>query len=83
LQKDQREAGKTFVSRTRLRVPIYEQELTVMRVVLANPLTTDEILTSVLDEQCTIVLQQDIQSLLQQVNTLSVQITEPPASACA
>jgi glutamate decarboxylase len=83
LQKDQREAGKTFVSRTRLQVPIYEQELTVMRVVLANPLTTDEILISVLDEQCTIVLQQAIQSLLQQVNTLSAQISEPAVSACA
>ncbi len=83
LQKDQREAGKTFVSRTRLQVPVYEQELTVMRVVLANPLTTDEILVSVLDEQCTIVLQQDIQSLLQQVNALCVQITELPASVFA
>ncbi len=83
LQKDQREAGKTFVSRTRLRIPIYEQELTVMRVVLANPLTTDEILISVLDEQCTIVLQQDIQSLLQQVNALCAQIAAPAVSACA
>ena len=83
LQKDQREAGKTFVSRTRLKVPGHAQELTVMRVVLANPLTTDEILTSVLEEQCTIVLQQDIQSLLEQVNTLCGMIIVSPKIACA
>ncbi|NOR50037.1 MAG: putative pyridoxal-dependent aspartate 1-decarboxylase, partial [Desulfuromonadales bacterium] len=67
LQKDQREAGKTFVSRTSLQVPPCNQKRTVLRVVLANPLTTDEILASVLDEQCTIMLQQDIQDLQQQV----------------
>ena len=83
LQKDQREAGKTFVSRTRLRVPGYAQELNVLRVVLANPLTTDEILTAVLEEQCTIVLQQDIQSRLEQVNTLCGQILASPSAACA
>ncbi len=83
LQKDQREAGKTFVSRTRLHVSAYDQELTVLRVVLANPLTTDEILASVLEEQCTIVLQQDIQSLLQRVDSLFLHKSEPPASACA
>jgi glutamate decarboxylase len=83
LQKDQREAGKTFVSRTRLKVTAYAQELTVMRVVLANPLTTDEILTSVLEEQCTIILQQDIQSLLEQINTLCGQITGSHRAACA
>ena len=83
LQKDQREAGKTFVSRTRLNVPGHAQELTVLRVVLANPLTTDDILRSVLDEQCTIVLQQDIQELLQYVELLCAGINQPPTSACA
>ena len=48
LQKYQREAGKTFVSRTRLRMARYGEELTVLRVVLANPLTTDEILEAIL-----------------------------------
>jgi len=67
LQKHQREAGKTFVSRTRLRMARYGEELTVLRAVLANPLTTDEILASVLAEQCQIVLQPEIQALLQQV----------------
>ena len=67
LQKSQREAGKTFVSRTRLRMAAYGEELTVLRVVLANPLTTDQILESVLAEQCQIVQQPEIQTLLQQI----------------
>lgn len=67
LQKYQREAGKTFVSRTRLRTACYGDEITVLRSVLANPLTTDEILSSVLNEQCEIVQQPEIQSLLEQI----------------
>ena len=70
LQKHQREAGKTFVSRTRLRVGCHDEELTVLRVVLANPLTTDEILAAVLAEQCEIVQQPEIQGLLRQVEEL-------------
>ena len=83
LQKDQREAGKTFVSRTRLRVRDYDQQISVLRVVLANPLTTEEILDSVLREQCTIVLQQDIQELLEQVEGVCAEIDVPPKTACA
>jgi glutamate decarboxylase len=67
LQKHQREAGKTFVSRTRLRVPRYGEEVTVLRVVLANPLTTDEILAAILAEQCELVRQPEIEALLGQV----------------
>jgi glutamate decarboxylase len=70
MQKHQREAGKTFVSRTRLRIARYGEELTVLRVVLANPLTTDEILAAILTEQCEIVQQPEIQVLLQQVEEL-------------
>ncbi len=71
LQKHQREAGKTFVSRTRMRVAAHgHEELTVLRVVLANPLTTDEILTAVLAEQCEIVRRPEIRALLQQVEDL-------------
>ena len=71
VQKIEREAGKTFVSRTRLRVPAYgRKELTVLRVVLANPLTTDAILTEVLAEQCAIVRQPEVAALLRQVETL-------------
>lgn len=71
LQKHQRDAGKTFVSRTRMRVAAHgHEELTVLRVVLANPLTTDETLTAVLAEQCEIVRQPEIRTLLQQVEDL-------------
>jgi glutamate decarboxylase len=66
LQKEQREAGKTFVSRTRLRVARYGEELTVLRVVLANPLTTDAILVEVLSEQCRIAQLPEIAELLEQ-----------------
>ncbi len=67
LQKYQREAGKTFVSRTRLRIARYGGEITVLRSVLANPLTTDEILETVLAEQCEIVRQPEIRALLEQI----------------
>ena len=71
LQKYQREAGKTFVSRTRLRVPpTGHKTITVLRVVLANPLTTEEILSEVLDEQCALVQQEEIAALLQELNLL-------------
>jgi len=70
LQKYQREAGKTFVSRTRLYVARHDMELTVLRSVLANPLTTNEILETVLAEQCEIVQRPEIQALLRQAEEL-------------
>ena len=52
VQKAQRSAGKSFVSRTRLSPGKYQGErITVFRVVLANPLTTIDTLQSVLQEQ--------------------------------
>lgn len=52
VQKRQREAGKSFVSRTRIEVPRYpNQAITVFRVVLANPLTTEQDLRDILEEQ--------------------------------
>jgi glutamate decarboxylase len=52
IQKRQREEGKSFVSRTRLTPAKYQrQETIVFRVVLANPLTTEQILHDVLVEQ--------------------------------
>lgn len=52
IQKTQRETGKSFVSRTRLTPESYQSHPTIVfRVVLANPLTTKEILKSVLIEQ--------------------------------
>src|SRR5690606_18637984 len=52
IQKRQRARGKTFVSRTRFECERYaNQVLTVFRVVLANPLTTRQILADILEEQ--------------------------------
>ncbi len=52
IQKRQRENGKSFVSRTRIEVQRYQGRKTVVfRVVLANPLTSNEILNEVLSEQ--------------------------------
>ena len=52
IQKEQRARGITFVSRTRLETKAYDdQVLTVFRVVLANPLTTRQILSDILAEQ--------------------------------
>jgi glutamate decarboxylase len=59
-------------------VPSYVRQVTVLRVVLANPLTTDAILETVLAEQCTIVLQEDIQALLSQVEKICASVDEPP-----
>jgi len=84
LQKYQREAGRTFVSRTRLRVAAYgQQEITVLRVVLANPLTTDEILAAVLAEQCALGQQPGICDLLEHVEALCAEIANAsPSAAC-
>ena len=52
IQKRQRESGKSFVSRTRITPEKWQRKATtVFRVVLANPLTTTEILANVLNEQ--------------------------------
>jgi glutamate decarboxylase len=56
IQKIQRERGLSFVSRTRLEPACYkENACLVFRVVLANPLTTDDILIDILAEQLEIV----------------------------
>lgn len=82
VQKYQREAGKTFVSRTSLRSTKYNNEtLTVFRVVLANPLTTDEILSAVLAEQCVIVEREEVQDLLINLKELFVSL-DPVRQAC-
>jgi glutamate decarboxylase len=52
LQKTQRTRGKSFVSRTTLTPAVTGRRPTVvLRVVLANPLTTNLILREILDEQ--------------------------------
>ena len=52
IQKDQRDAGHSFVSRTALTPKKYNnQTINVFRVVLANPLTKTSHLYEVLEEQ--------------------------------
>ncbi|RMF14416.1 MAG: putative pyridoxal-dependent aspartate 1-decarboxylase [Gammaproteobacteria bacterium] len=52
IQKTQRARGKSFVSRTRLTPARYDHHpCIVFRAVLANPLTTPEILDDILEEQ--------------------------------
>ncbi|BFM15251.1 putative pyridoxal-dependent aspartate 1-decarboxylase [Maricurvus nonylphenolicus] len=68
IQKTQRSDGKTFVSRTRVDAPnYYHQVITVFRVVLANPLTSQKVLGSVLDEQQELAKHKDIQDILAEI----------------
>ncbi|EGR1043237.1 pyridoxal-dependent aspartate 1-decarboxylase PanP [Vibrio cholerae] len=70
IQKKQRETGKSFVSRTQLNPHQWDKLATIVfRVVLANPLTTKEILHNVLDEQREIV--QQAPKLMRQIEHLT------------
>ncbi len=72
VQKRQREAGKTFVSRTSLRSARYQgQMITVFRVVLANPLSTKDVLQTVLDEQREIIADQSFKEIFERIRTLT------------
>jgi len=52
LQRTQREAGHSFVSRTRLRLAHDDPyNVVVLRSVIMNPMTTPDILDKILDEQ--------------------------------
>jgi len=71
VQKTQREQGKSFVSRTTLTPQVTNGALTVVfRVVLANPLTTNEILREILDEQLEIAGEGAAAKILQQIRTI-------------
>lgn len=73
VQKKQRETGRSFVSRTRLNPEHWDKlDTIVFRVVLANPLTSNEILGSVLEEQRQIV--QLAPNLMAKIDQLSQQI---------
>ncbi|EPF5081016.1 putative pyridoxal-dependent aspartate 1-decarboxylase [Vibrio cholerae] len=70
IQKKQRETGKSFVSRTQLNPHQWDKLATIVfRVVLANPLTTKEILHNVLDEQREIA--QQAPKLMRQIGHLT------------
>ncbi|TNC81912.1 MAG: putative pyridoxal-dependent aspartate 1-decarboxylase [Oleiphilus sp.] len=73
IQKSQREKGLSFVSRTRLEPQKYQQRsCVVFRTVLANPLTTIEILQEILEEQKQIAQSApEIQSAMKQLESLS------------
>jgi glutamate decarboxylase len=74
IQKRQRETGKSFVSRTRLNPDHWDRLNTIVfRVVLANPLTGKDILTTVLEEQREIAktapkLMAKIETIVQKIN---------------
>jgi glutamate decarboxylase len=81
MQKRQRENGRTFVSRTRLAPGRYRgDDITVFRVVMANPLTTEKILASVLEEQCEMAGQEENLVLLEQISRLCARTEQ--RSAC-
>jgi glutamate decarboxylase len=71
IQKVQRERGKAFVSRTRLSVENHgKRPITVFRVVLANPLTTHQVLKDVLDEQKQIAANGRLVQLIRELELL-------------
>ncbi|MEZ8823233.1 pyridoxal-dependent aspartate 1-decarboxylase PanP [Vibrio amylolyticus] len=75
IQKRQRETGRSFVSRTRLNpVEMHYHNTIVFRVVLANPLTTYDILSAVLSEQRDIA--QQAPNLLKKINALTQEICQ-------
>jgi hypothetical protein len=52
VQRLQREAGKSFVSRTTLKIDDSpEEEIVVLRCVIMNPMTTLTIIKEILDQQ--------------------------------
>ncbi|MBE8987836.1 aminotransferase class V-fold PLP-dependent enzyme [Nostoc sp. LEGE 12450] len=53
LQKHQRQAGRTFISRTMKTSNCFSQEISIvaLRAVLANPITTEEDIDAVLNDQ--------------------------------
>jgi len=64
LQRRQRARGRSFVSRTTLRRADHASPVTVFRVVLANPLTTPEILDGILTEQQALAAEEPLASAL-------------------
>ncbi|WP_440874941.1 pyridoxal-dependent aspartate 1-decarboxylase PanP [Thalassotalea sp. PLHSN55] len=73
IQKRQRENGRSFVSRTRIEVSIYDgRKILVFRVVLANPLTSQDILADILTEQ--LALAKTSQTFLPELLTLAEQV---------
>ena len=71
IQKIQRGLGRSFVSRTRLNPHQHGRDpIIVFRAVLANPLTTDQILADMLEEQKEIAQMPEVQTLLKQTRAM-------------
>jgi glutamate decarboxylase len=71
IQKTQRGLGRSFVSRTQLNPAKYNRDpVVVFRAVLANPLTTAEILRDMLEEQREIAQGAEVCVLLKQVRAM-------------
>jgi len=69
IQKQQRAAGKTFVSRTRFPQAKYNrQSVSVFRVIMANPMTTVETLHAILDEQAELASRERTQKMLAEIS---------------
>lgn len=68
MQKQQRAAGKTFVSRTRFSQPRYHGDpVSVFRVVMANPMTTIDTLQEILSEQAELAKRNRNQKILAEI----------------
>ncbi|WP_097459174.1 pyridoxal-dependent aspartate 1-decarboxylase PanP [Mangrovitalea sediminis] len=87
IQKTQRERGKAFVSRTRLEpVRYHRYPVVVFRVVLANPMTTTDILRAILQEQVEIAADADIKEEMDALNIIADRVLgnaqgqQPPAA---
>lgn len=71
IQKTQRGLGRSFVSRTQLNPARYNRDpVVVFRAVLANPLTTTEILREMLAEQREIAQSAQVSVLLKQIRAM-------------
>lgn len=78
IQKTQRERGKAFVSRTRLEPSRYFHfPCIVFRVVLANPLTTKEILADILKEQRELSSDEGIQDEIAILDQMADAVLKP------
>jgi len=68
IQKQQRAAGKTFVSRTRFSQAKYDRNaVSVFRVVMANPMTTIDTLEAILEEQSQLAKRERTQRILNEL----------------
>jgi glutamate decarboxylase len=73
LQKIQRQAGRTFISRTTKKIARFGQEIPIiaLRAVLANPLTTEDDIDAVLNDQIQIAAEISLSDFLADAENVS------------